>query len=129
MDAIADFLTRIRNALMAKKTEVKIPYSKIKSEIARILLEEGYINNFQVVGEGVKKEIAILLKYTLDGKSVISGMKRVSKPSRRQYTGYKEIPKVASGLGIAILSTPKGLLTDKQAREQKVGGEIIAYVW
>jgi len=122
-------LTRIRNALMRQKSEVKFPYSKIKLEIARILLEEGYINNFQVLGEGVKKEIAILLKYTLDGKPVISEIKRISKPSRRVYVGYREIPKVAGGLGIAILSTPKGILSDREARRNKVGGEILAEVW
>ncbi|MEO0116631.1 MAG: 30S ribosomal protein S8 [candidate division WOR-3 bacterium] len=129
MDPIADMLTRIRNALMRGKPEVKFPYSKIKLEIARILLEEGYINNFQVSGEGVKKEIVILLKYTLDGKPVISELKRVSRPSRRVYAGYREIPKVAGGLGIAILSTPKGILSDREARRQKVGGEILATVW
>ncbi|MEO0098913.1 MAG: 30S ribosomal protein S8 [candidate division WOR-3 bacterium] len=129
MDPIADMLTRIRNALMRGKPEVKFPYSKMKLEIARILLEEGYINNFQVSGEGVKKEIVILLKYTLDGRPVISEIKRVSRPSRRVYAGYREIPKVAGGLGIAILSTPKGILSDREARRQKVGGEILATVW
>ncbi len=129
MDPISDMFTRIRNALAVKKPEVKFPYSKIKLEIARILLEEGYINNFQVLGEGTKKEISLLLKYTLDGKSVIRNLKRVSKPSRRVYTGYKDIPRVAGGLGIVILSTSKGLLTGKQAKREKTGGEIIGYVW
>ncbi|MEO0102227.1 MAG: 30S ribosomal protein S8 [candidate division WOR-3 bacterium] len=129
MDPIADMLTRIRNALIRGKPEVKFPYSKIKLEIARILLEEGYINNFQVLGEGAKKEISILLKYTLEGKPVISEIKRVSRPSRRVYVGYQEIPKVAGGLGINIISTPKGILSDREARKQKVGGEIIAAIW
>lgn len=129
MDPIADMLTRIRNALMRGKPEVKFPYSKIKLEIARILLEEGYINNFQVLGEGAKKEISILLKYTLEGKPVISEIKRVSRPSRRVYVGYQEIPKVAGGLGINIISTPKGILSDREARKEKVGGEILAAIW
>ncbi len=129
MDPISDMFTRIRNAIMARKKEVKFSYSKMKLEIARVLLEEGYINNFQVMGEGVKKEIAILLKYTLDGKSAISEIKRVSRPSRRVYTKCAEIPKTASGLGITLLSTPKGILSDRQARKERVGGEILGYVW
>ncbi|MEO0087369.1 MAG: 30S ribosomal protein S8 [candidate division WOR-3 bacterium] len=128
-DPISDMLTRIRNALMVRHKEVRVPYSKMKLEIVRILLEEGYITNFQVIGEGVKKEINIILKYTPEGKPVIYGLKRISKPSRRIYVGVKDIPKVKGGLGIAILSTPKGILTDREARKEKVGGELLLEVW
>ncbi|MCX7784923.1 MAG: 30S ribosomal protein S8 [candidate division WOR-3 bacterium] len=129
MDQIADMLTQIRNALKAKHKEVKIPYTKLKYEIARILLEEGYINNFTVGGSKVKKTINIQLKYGEDGKPAIFGLKRISHQSRRVYCSYKEIPLAIGGLGITILSTPKGVLTDREARKERVGGEVICQIW
>ncbi len=125
MDPIADMLTRIRNGIMAKHTNVDVPYSKIKFEIARVLMEEGYINNFEVKG----RTLNIQLKYTEEGKPVIYEIQRVSKPSKRYYVGVKEIPKVKGGLGIAILSTPKGILTDREARKKRVGGEVLCFVY
>ncbi|MEO0114195.1 MAG: 30S ribosomal protein S8 [candidate division WOR-3 bacterium] len=130
MDPISDMLTRIRNAIHARQKQVTIPYSKLKFEIARILMQEGYISNFQEISEpGDKKKIVIQLKYTEDGKPVIYGLKRISKPSRRIYAKWDEIPKVIGGLGIAILSTNKGVLTDREARAEHIGGEVICYVW
>lgn len=128
-DTIADMLTRIRNALTAKHESVEIPTSQIKKEIAQILLSEGYINGFEVVGEGVDSKIVIDLKYGAKGEKVITGIKRVSKPGLRVYAGYEELPKVLGGMGIAIVSTPKGVMTDKKARQLHHGGEILAYVW
>lgn len=125
MDPIADMLTRIRNGIMAKHNSVDVPYSKMKFEIARILMEEGYINNFEVKG----RILNIQLKYAEEGKPIIYGLERVSKPSKRYYVGVKEIPKVKGGLGIAILSTPKGILTDKEARKKRVGGEVLCFVY
>lgn len=130
MDPITDMLTRIRNAIHARQRQVEIPYSKLKFEIARILMQEGYISNFLEIGDqGVKKKILIQLKYTENGKPVIYGLKRVSKQSRRIYVKADEIPKVIGGLGIAILSTPKGILTDREARAEHTGGEVLCYVW
>jgi small subunit ribosomal protein S8 len=131
-DPIADMLTRIRNAIMARHTEVSIPHSKIKAEIARVLLAEGYIEQFNIGKEKPYPWIHIQLKYAgerRERKSVISGLKRVSKPGRRIYTGSKDIPWVLSGMGIAILTTPKGVMTGQQARRERVGGEILCYVW
>lgn len=128
-DPIADMLARIRNALMAKHREVKIPSSKMKVAIARILKDEGYIEDFKVTKDKPQPMIVITLKYDEKGKPVIMGLKRISKPGRRIYVGRKEIPRVLSGMGIAILSTPKGVITDKQARRLQVGGEVICYVW
>ena len=127
-DPIADMLTRIRNALTAKHSDVKIPTSKVKSAIADILLEEGYIASVEKVDEGVNSYLNITLKYGA-GKSVINGLKRVSKPGLRVYANCEELPKVLGGLGIAIISTSKGIMTDKQARNANVGGEVMAYVW
>lgn len=127
-DPIADMLTRIRNALTAKHSDVKIPTSKVKSAIADILLEEGYIASVEKVDEGVNSYLNITLKYGA-GKSVINGLKRVSKPGLRVYANCEELPKVLGGLGIAIISTSKGIMTDKQARNAKVGGEVMAYIW
>lgn len=127
-DPIADMLTRIRNALVVKHEEVDIPASNMKKEIARILLAEGYINNYELVGEN-KETIKVTLKYGPKGEKVISGLKRISKPGLRIYAGKDELPKVLGGLGIAIISTPKGVMTDKEARKQNHGGEILAYVW
>lgn len=129
MDPIANFLTRIRNALAARDKEVVVPYSRLKYELARVLMEEGFISNFRVDGEGVEKQIIIALKYLEDGSSVIRGLERVSKPSRRIYMGCDEVPKVMGGLGIGILSTPAGIITDREARRRRVGGEMLCKVW
>ncbi len=127
-DMIADMLTRIRNAIGAGHETVSIPASKVKENIANILLTEGYINKFEAVEENGRKNIVITLKY--NGKeNVISGLKRISKPGLRIYAKCDELPRVLNGLGIAIISTSKGLLTDKEAREKKLGGEVLAYVW
>lgn len=128
-DPIADMLTRIRNALVGKKESVEIPVSNIKKEIAKILLDEGYINGYEIVGEGVDSVIKVELKYGAKGEKVITGLKRVSKPGLRIYAGYDELPKVLGGMGVAIVSTPKGVMTDRQARKEHHGGEILVYVW
>ena len=128
-DPIADMLTRIRNALVAKHDAVEIPASNMKKEIARLLLQEGYITSYEVVEEGVQGKIVITLKYGPNGEKVISGLKRVSKPGLRIYAGHDELPKVLGGLGVAIISTSKGVMTDKEARKLNHGGEVLAYVW
>ena len=129
-DPIADMLTRIRNANTAKHDTVDVPASKIKTEIARILLDEGYIKAYEVVEDGVVKTIKITLKYGADkNQKVISGLKRISKPGLRVYAGVENMPKVLGGLGIAIISTNKGIVTDKEARAMNVGGEVLAFVW
>ena len=127
-DPIADMLTRIRNALTAKHETVEIPASKMKKAIADILLNEGYISNVEVKNDDVQGSIVVTLKYSKDG-NVISGLKRISKPGLRVYAKSNEIPKVMNGLGIAILSTSKGIMTDKQARANNLGGEVLAFVW
>lgn len=125
-DPIADMLTRIRNGVQTRMTTVDVaPASKVKVEIAKILKSEGYIDNYAVTGEGIEKKIVVTLK---DGR-VISGIKRISKPGLRVYAKGDEIPKVLNGLGIAIISTSNGMMTDKQARKLHIGGEVIAYVW
>ncbi len=128
-DPIADMLTRIRNALTAKHTEVLIPASKTKNTIAQILLSEGYINSADLVDTGNYKSIKIGLKYGPNNEKVIQGLKRISKPGLRVYAEAKDIPMVLNGLGIAIISTNKGIMTDKQARANNVGGEVLAYIW
>ena len=129
-DPIADMLTRIRNANTAKHDTVDVPASKIKTEIARILLDEGYIKAYEIVEDGVVKTIKITLKYCADkNQKVISGLKRISKPGLRVYAGVENMPKVLGGLGIAIISTNKGIVTDKEARAMNVGGEVLAFVW
>ena len=128
-DVIADMLTRVRNALIAKHETVEIPASNVKKEIARILLEEGFISGYSVEEDGVQGKIVITLKYGPHGEKVISGLKRVSKPGLRVYAGVADLPKVLGGLGIAIISTSKGIMTDKQARKVGHGGEVLAYVW
>ena len=129
-DPIADMLTRIRNANTAKHDTVDVPASKIKTEIARILLDEGYIKAYEIVEDGVVKTIKIKLKYGADkNQKVISGLKRISKPGLRVYAGVENMPKVLGGLGIAIISTNKGIVTDKEARAMNVGGEVLAFVW
>ncbi len=126
-DVIADMLTRIRNALMAKHETVEIPASNTKKAIANILLDEGYIAGVELI-EGVQGTIKITLKYE-GGKKVITGLKRVSKPGLRVYVGADEVPQVLNGLGIAILSTSKGIMTGKEAKKAHQGGEVLAYVW
>ncbi len=128
-DPIADMLTRIRNALTAKHNEVLIPASKTKNTIAQILVSEGYINSADLVDTGSYKSIKISLKYGPNNERVIQGLKRISKPGLRVYANAEDLPKVLNGLGIAIISTNKGIMTDKQAREQNVGGEVLAYIW
>ncbi len=127
-DPIADLLTRIRNANTAKHETVDVPASKMKKAIVDILLEEGYIKNVQMIEDSKQGIIRITLKY-VNNEKVITGLKRVSKPGLRIYAGVDELPKVLKGLGIAIISTSKGLMTDKKAREQKIGGEVLAFVW
>ena len=127
-DPIADMLTRIRNANALKYETVKMPSSKMKVEIAKILKEEGFIVDYKVKGT-TKKELSISLKYASDGTRVISGLKRISKPGLRVYAEADKLPRVLKGLGIAIISTPKGLLTDAEARKANVGGEVLCYVW
>ena len=128
-DPIADMLTRIRNALVVKHDAVEVPASNMKKEIARILWQEGYIHSYDVVEDGVQGKIVISLKYGPNGERVISGLKRISKPGLRIYASHDELPKVLGGLGIAIISTPKGVMTDKEARKNNHGGEVLAYVW
>ena len=128
-DPIADMLTRIRNANSAKHDTVDVPASNMKKAIAQILLEEGYIKNFQLIDDGTQGVIRITLKYGAGKEKVISGLRRVSKPGLRVYAGADELPKVLRGLGIAIVSTSKGVMTDKKARQAHVGGEVLAFVW
>ena len=128
-DPIADMLTRIRNANNAKHDTVDVPASNMKKAIAQILLEEGYIKNFQLIDDGTQGVIRIALKYNAGKEKVISGLRRVSKPGLRVYAGADELPKVLRGLGIAIVSTSKGIMTDKSARAAHVGGEVLAFVW
>ena len=128
-DPIADFLTRIRNAHMAKHDSVEIPHSKLKRELARILKEEGYINDFSERGSGAEARIVIELKYGPDGQRAIAGLRRMSRPGRRVYRKQKEIPRVLDGLGVAILSTSQGILTDHAARRIGVGGEVLCFVY
>ncbi|MBR5451600.1 MAG: 30S ribosomal protein S8 [Clostridia bacterium] len=128
-DTIADMLTRIRNASSAKHDSVDIPASNVKKAIAQILLDEGYINNFTVVEDGKQGMIKVVLKYGANKASAISGIRRVSKPGLRIYSNVEDMPKVMKGLGIAIISTSKGIMTDKEARKANVGGEVLAYIW
>ena len=128
-DPIADMLTRIRNANSAKHETVDVPASNMKKSIAQILLDEGYIKSFQLIDDGTQGVIRIALKYNAGKEKVISGLKRVSKPGLRVYAGADELPKVLRGLGIAIVSTSKGVMTDKKARAAHVGGEVLAFIW
>jgi small subunit ribosomal protein S8 len=128
-DPIADMLTRIRNASMVKQKQVVMPNSKIKVSIAEILKEEGFIDAFAVMEDKPQARLVLRLKYTPQGRPVITGLERVSKPGRRYYSGAKDIPWVRSGLGINIVSTPKGLMTGRKARRDKLGGEILCNVW
>jgi len=128
-DPIADMLTRIRNANSALHEKVDIPFSKEKEAIANVLKKEGYILNYKIIEKDGKKDIRAYLKYGENNEKVIKGIKRISKPGRRVYSGVKELPKVLGGLGIAIVSTPKGIITGKECRKENVGGEVLCYVW
>ncbi len=128
-DPVADMLTRIRNALTIRRQEVSVPASKTKKAIAEILFNEGYIEKYEIVDDGKYKSIKMTLKYGPNGEKVIQGLKRISKPGLRVYAESKDIPLVLNGLGIAIVSTNKGIMTDKEARRQNVGGEVLAFVW
>ena len=128
-DPIADMLTRIRNAGAARHATVEVPASGMKKAIAQILLDEGYIKAFEIVENGTQGTIKITLKYTANKEKAISGLRRVSKPGLRVYAGAEELPRVLKGLGIAIISTSKGIMTDKKARELHVGGEVLAFIW
>ena len=128
-DPIADMLTRIRNAGSARHETVDIPNSKMKKAIAEILLEEGYIKSFQLIDDGTQGIIRVTLKYLPGKEKAIQGLRRVSKPGLRVYAGAEELPQILRGLGIAIISTSKGIMTDKKARAQHVGGEVLAFVW
>lgn len=128
-DPIADMLTRIRNANMVLKQSVDLPASRIKEEIATVLKEEGFIKDYQRIAEGPQGMLRLYLKFGKDGQKVISGLKRISKPGLRVYAKKDEIPKVLGGLGVAIISTSKGIMTDRNARGANVGGEVICYVW
>ena len=127
-DPISDFLTRIRNAAKAKKVRVDIPASKMKISLAEILKKQNFIRDYQVVDDNKQNIISIVLRYT-DGESAISGLKRVSTPGLRIYKNAKDLPRVLNGLGVAVISTSKGLLTDKDARQQSIGGEVVCYIW
>ena len=128
-DPIADMLTRIRNAITAKHADVEIPASKTKKAIIDILLAEGYIEGYEVIEKELQNSIKVTLKYGYKGERVITGLKRISKPGLRVYASCNELPKVLNGLGIAIVSTSKGIMTDKNARSQNLGGEVLAFVW
>ena len=128
-DPIADLLTRVRNANQMRDKEVEVPASKLKEEIARILKEEGFINDYKIKKQDVQNIIVLSLKYAEKKERVITGLKRISKPGLRVYVKADEVPKVLNGLGIAILSTSKGLMTDKNARKENLGGEVLAYIW
>ena len=128
-DPIADMLTRIRNANSAKHKTVDVPSSRVKLQIADILLREGYINSYEMLEDGVKKTMRISLKYGQKNERTLAGLKRISKPGLRIYAPSDKLPRVLNGLGIAIVSTNKGIITDKEARKNKIGGEVLAYVW
>jgi len=128
-DPVADMLTRIRNALVAKHDVISLPASKVKKSIAQILLTEGYIKGYEFIDEGPQGSLKITLKYGPHGERVITGLKRISKPGLRVYAKKDEVPRVLGGLGIAIISTSKGIVTDVEARQSSVGGEVMAYIW
>ena len=128
-DTIADMLTRIRNANQMRYEEVRVPASNIKKEIARVLKEEGFINDYKIENDDAQGTIVMNLKYSNKKERVINGLKRISKPGLRVYVKIDEIPQVLNGLGIAIISTSKGIMTDKEARKQNIGGEVLAYIW
>lgn len=127
-DPIADLLTRIRNGNQMRHEKITMPHSKLKTEVARVLLEEGFINGYMVEGD-IQKQLVVELKYGKSNERVISGIKRISKPGLRVYAKCEDLPRVLNGLGLAIISTPKGVMSDRDARKENVGGEVIAYVW
>jgi small subunit ribosomal protein S8 len=128
-DPIADLLTRVRNAALVKKKEVSMPSSRLKVEVAKILKEEGYIRNFKVVDDNKQGRLSIMLKYTEDNRSIITGLQKISKPGCRIYCKGDDIPKVLAGLGIAIVSTSQGVITGKKCEEKGIGGEVLCYIW
>ncbi|HDI79185.1 MAG TPA: 30S ribosomal protein S8 [Desulfobacteraceae bacterium] len=128
-DPIADMLTRIRNALMVSHETVEVPFSKIKAEILKVMKDEGLIKNFQIIEEDKKKDIRVFLKYDENGRSVIYGLKRISKPGRRIYVRCDKIPRALSGYGVNILSTSQGVMSDREARKKRLGGELLCTVW
>jgi len=128
-DPIADMLTRIRNANMAEKKDVQMPHSKVKSEIARLLKSEGFIKDYTMENESGKSVLKVFLKYTAEREPVIQGLRRISKSSCRKYVASGEVPRVLGGIGVAILSTSSGVMTDNEARKQHVGGEVLCYIW
>ena len=128
-DPIADMLTRIRNAIMVNKDTVEIPSSNMKKAIADIMLAEGFVSDVKLVEDGYNGKLVVTLKYAGKGRSVINGLKRISKPGLRAYAGVEDMPKALNGLGIAVLSTNKGIMTDKQAKAANVGGEVLCYIW
>jgi small subunit ribosomal protein S8 len=128
-DPIADLLTRIRNGAHARKEQVEVPWSRLKQHVVEVLIAEGYLKESSVVEQGSRKVIRVALRYDAQNRSVITGLKRVSRPSLRKYVGAKEIPTVRQGLGVSVLSTPAGILADREARKRNVGGEVICSVW
>lgn len=128
-DPIADMLTRVRNAVMIRTEKVDIPASKMKVEIAKIMKEEGFIKSYKIIKDKKQGVLRVSLKYTPENESILTNLKRVSKPGRRVYVGKSEIPRVMGGVGIAILTTPKGILTDKECHRDGVGGEVLCYIW
>ncbi len=128
-DPIADMLTRMRNALLIRNEKLDIPASKIKVEIAKILKEEGFIKSYKIIKDKKQGSLRLTLKYTTEGEPVMSGLQRISKPGRRVYVGKDEIPRVVGGVGIAVLTTSKGILTDKKCRTEGLGGEVLCYIW
>jgi small subunit ribosomal protein S8 len=128
-DPISDMLTRIRNAQMIRKAQVVVPYSKLKAALAEVLQREGFLVSVREQADGVRKMLILELRYASGGQPVISGLKRVSRPGQRIYRGYSEIPRALSGMGVTILSTSRGLLTDREARKEKIGGEVLCQIW
>jgi small subunit ribosomal protein S8 len=128
-DPIADMLTRIRNSVLIKAEKVDIPASRLKVEIAKIMKEEGFIKSYKIIKDRKQGVLRVTLKYAQDNKPIVEGLKRISKPGRRVYVGKDEVPSVMSGMGIAVVTTPKGILTDKACRREGVGGEVLCYIW
>lgn len=128
-DPVADMLTRIRNANIVRRHQVDVPGSKLKRAVAQVLREEGFIDGIQVVEDGPGQTLRLTLKYGPERKRVITGLRRISRPGRRVYTGKEDVPRVLGGLGVAVLSTSRGIMTDKQARREGVGGEVLCYIW
>lgn len=128
-DPIADMLTRIRNSVLIKAEKVDIPASRLKVEIAKIMKEEGFIKSYKIIKDKKQGILRVTLKYTQDNRPIVEGLKRISKPGRRVYVGKDEVPSVVGGMGVAVLTTPKGILTDKVCRREGVGGEVLCYIW